>query len=35
MRQDAKVYQNIISNLYEAQHVLGDTPPIIMSLKLL
>jgi hypothetical protein len=24
----------IIPNLYEAQRVLGDTPPIIMSLKL-
>jgi hypothetical protein len=29
------MYQNfIISYLYEAQHVLGDTPPIIKSLKL-
>jgi len=28
------VYQNFISYLYEAQHVLGDTPPIIRSLKL-
>ena len=29
------MYQNfIIPYLYEAQHVSGDTPPIIMSLKL-
>jgi len=29
------MYQNfIISYLYEAQHVSGDTPPIIKSLKL-
>jgi hypothetical protein len=29
------MYQNfIILYLYEAQHVLGDTPPIIRSLKL-
>ena len=29
------MYQNfIISYLYEAQHVSGDTPPIIRSLKL-
>jgi hypothetical protein len=29
------MYQNfIIPNLYEAQHVSGDTPPIIRSLKL-
>jgi len=28
------VYQNVISYLYEAQHVPGDTPPIIRSLKL-
>ena len=34
IQQDATVYQNFISNLYEAQHVLGDTPPIIKSLKL-
>jgi len=28
-------YQNfIVSYLYEAQHVSGDTPPIIRSLKL-
>jgi hypothetical protein len=32
--QDATVYQNFISYLYEAQHVSGDTPPIIRSLKL-
>jgi len=29
------VYQNFISYLYEAQHVSGDAPPIIGSLKLL
>ena len=29
------MYQNvIILYLYEAHHVLGDTPPIIRSLKL-
>jgi len=29
------MYQNfIIPYLYETQHVLGDTPPIIRSLKL-
>jgi len=29
------MYHNfIITYLYEAQHVSGDTPPIIMSLKL-
>jgi len=28
------VYQNFSSYLYEAQHVSGDTPPIIRSLKL-
>jgi hypothetical protein len=29
------MYQNfIIPYLYEAQHVSGDTPPIIKSLKL-
>jgi hypothetical protein len=34
-QQDATVYQNvIILYLYEAQHVSGDTPPIIRSLKL-
>jgi len=34
IQQDAKIYQNfIIPYLYEAQHVSGDTPPIIMSLK--
>jgi len=31
---DATVYQNFISYLYEAQHVSGDTPPVIRSLKL-
>ena len=35
MQQDATMCQNfIISYLYEAQHVSGDTPPIIRSLKL-
>jgi hypothetical protein len=35
MQQDATAYQNfIISYLYEAEHVLGDTPPIIRSLEL-
>jgi hypothetical protein len=35
MQQDATVYQKfIIPYLYEAQHVSGDTPPIIISLKL-
>jgi hypothetical protein len=34
-KQDATVYQIfIIPYLYEAQHVSGDTPPIIRSLKL-
>jgi hypothetical protein len=28
------VYQNFLSYLSEAQHVSGDTPPIIRSLKL-
>jgi len=28
------VYQNFISDLYEGQHVSGDTPPTISSLKL-
>ena len=28
------MYQNFISYLYEAQHVSGDTPSIIRSLKL-
>jgi len=28
------VKQSFISYLYEAQHVSGDTPPIIRSLKL-
>jgi len=33
--QDATIYQKfIIPYLYEAQHVSGDTPPIIRSLKL-
>jgi hypothetical protein len=35
IQQDAIVYQNfIITYLYEAQHVSGDTLPIIRSLKL-
>jgi len=35
IQQDATMYQNfIIPYLYEAQHVSGDTPPIIRSLKL-
>jgi hypothetical protein len=35
IQQDARLYQNcIIPYLYEAQHVSGDTPPIIRSLKL-
>ena len=35
IQQDATVYHNfIIPYLNEAQHVLGDTPPIIRSLKL-
>jgi hypothetical protein len=35
IQQDAKMYQNfIIPYLYEAQHISGDTPPIIRSLKL-
>jgi len=34
-QQDATAYQNfIMPHLYEAQHVSGDTPPIIRSLKL-
>jgi hypothetical protein len=35
IQQDAATYQKfIISYLYEAQNVSGDTPPIIRSLKL-
>jgi len=35
IQQDPTMYQNfIISYLYEAQHVSGDTPPIVRSLKL-
>jgi hypothetical protein len=35
IQQDATICQNfIIPYLYEAQHVSGDTPPIINSLKL-
>jgi hypothetical protein len=33
IQQDATMYQNfILSYLYEAQHVLGDTPPILRLL---
>jgi len=35
IQQDAKIYQSfIIPYLYEAQHVSGDTPPIIRNIKL-
>jgi len=34
IQQHATVSKFIILYLYEAQHVLGDTPPIIRSLKL-
>jgi hypothetical protein len=35
IQQGATMYQNfIIPYLYEAQHIRGDTPPIIRSLKL-
>ena len=34
IQQETIIYQNFISYLYEAQHVSGDTPPIIGSLKL-
>jgi len=35
IQQDAIKYQHfIIPYLYEAQHVSGDTPPIIKTLKL-
>jgi hypothetical protein len=34
IQQDATMYQNFIPYLYEAQHVSGDTPPIIRTLKL-
>jgi len=34
IQQGATVYRNFISYLYEAQHVSGDTPPIIRSPKL-
>jgi len=34
IQQDATVYKTFISYLYEAQHVSGDTPPIVRSLKL-
>jgi hypothetical protein len=34
-QQDATVYQNLLLLIWsEAQHVSGDTPPIISSLKL-
>jgi len=31
IQQDATMYQNFMPYLYEAQHVSGDTPPIIRS----
>jgi hypothetical protein len=35
IQQDAKMYKDfIITYLYEAQYVSGDTPPNIRSLKL-
>jgi hypothetical protein len=34
IQQDETMYQNFIPYLYKAQHVSGDTPPIIRSLKL-
>jgi hypothetical protein len=35
IQQDATIYKNfIIPHLYAFQHVSGDTPPIIKSLKL-
>jgi hypothetical protein len=35
IQQDATMCQNfVIPYLYEAQHVSGNTPPIIRSLKL-
>ena len=35
IQQDTTMYQNfIIPYLFETQHVSGDTPPIIRSLKL-
>ena len=34
IQQDATMYQHFISYIYKAQHVSGDTPPIIRSLKL-
>jgi hypothetical protein len=35
IQHDATVYQNsFIPDLYEAQHVSEDTPPVISSLKL-
>jgi hypothetical protein len=35
IQQDVTMYQNfIIPHLYKAQHVSGNTPLIIMSLKL-
>jgi len=35
VQQDGTMYQNfIIPYLHKAQHVSGDTPPIIRSLKL-
>jgi hypothetical protein len=34
IQQDVTVYKNFISYLCKTQHVSGDTPPIIRSLKL-
>jgi hypothetical protein len=34
IQQDATVYQNFILYLYKAQHVSGNIPTIIRSLKL-
>jgi len=34
MKKNATMYKNFIPYLCEAQHVSGDTPPIIRSLKL-
>jgi hypothetical protein len=34
IQQNATMYQNFISYLYKAQHVSGDTPPIIRGRKL-
>jgi hypothetical protein len=34
IQQCIKIYYSIYIYIYEAQHVSGDTPPIIRSLKL-